>query len=151
MDETDRKLLHLLQRRGRPTAEELGERVGLSPSQAARRRARLERGGTITGYRATVAPEALGLGVQAMIQIEMAVHAPDAAGPLARLLAACPEIVNVWTMTGDADYLAQAYWTDLAALNRLIRDVLLPHPTIAKVRSRIVLEHSVRDAPLAVP
>jgi DNA-binding Lrp family transcriptional regulator len=150
MDETDARLVRALQSDGRATAEELGARLNLSPSQAARRRARLERDGTVAGYRATVTPEAVGLSVQAMIQIEMAVHAPDAAATLSRRLRDLPEIVNVWTLTGEADYLVQAYCRDLAALNRLVHDVLLPHPTIAKVRSQIVLAHPKRDAPLPV-
>jgi len=150
MDETDQKLLTFLQTNGRPTAEDLSKAVNLSPSQAARRRARLESTGVISQYRAVVDPAAIGLTVQAMIQIEMAVHAPDAAGTLSKQLMNIPEIVSLWTMTGDADYLARVYCRDLKELNRLVQEVLLPNPGIAKVRSQIVLDQAKQDAPLPV-
>ena len=63
MDATDLKLLAALQRRADMTAQELGEHLNLSPSQAARRRARLEAQGVIAGYRARLDPARLGLDV----------------------------------------------------------------------------------------
>ena len=51
-------------------------------------------------------------------------------------------------MTGDADYLLRVYCEDLPQLNRLIQDVLLPHPAIARVHSQIVMDQLKHDAPL---
>ena len=51
-------------------------------------------------------------------------------------------------MTGDADYLLRVYCADLSALNRLIHDVLLPHPTVGRVHSQIVMDQLKPDGPL---
>ena len=43
-------------------------------------------------------------------------------------------------MTGDADYILRASLPDLQALSILVNDVLLPHGTVAQVRSLVALE-----------
>ena len=68
LDRIDLLLLAELQRAARQTHAELAERVHLSPSACLRRVQRLEREGVITGYRAEVDPERLGLGLQAFVR-----------------------------------------------------------------------------------
>ncbi len=148
LDEKDAHLLRLLQQDAQLTAEALGQRLNLSPSQASRRRARLEARGLITGYRARVDPQALGLSVQAFVQVEMRSHSRDSGRAFARLITTLPEVISAWIMTGPADYLLRVYCRDLPALNRLIQDVLLAHPSVARVQSQIVMDQPKADAPL---
>lgn len=148
LDETDSRILTALQRDAHLTAEALGEILNLSASQAGRRRQRLEAEGFIQGYAARLDPGRLGLDVQAFVQVEMATHAPDAAKTFHRLIEMRPEVISAWTLTGAADYLLRVYCTDLAALNRLIHQVLLPHPSVARVQSQIVMDQFKPDAPL---
>lgn len=148
LDETDSRLLAALQRNAHLTAQELGEALNLSPSQAGRRRQRLEAEGLIRGYAARLDPVRLGLTVQAFIQIQMRGHGADHAQAFARLIATRPEITSAWTLTGEADYLLRVYCAGLAALNDLIQHVLLPHPSVARVQSQIVLDQFKPDAPL---
>ena len=148
LDETDTRLLAELQRDAHLTAQELGERLHLSASQAGRRRQRLEAEGYILGYTARLDPSKVGLHVQAFVQVQMATHAPDAAKALARLVATRPEIISAWTLTGEADYLLRVFCEDLAALNALIHQVLLPNPAVARVQSQIVMDQFKPDAPL---
>ena len=148
LDETDSRLLALLQRDATLTAQDLGERLNLSASQAARRRQRLEGAGVITGYRATVAPDRIGLGVEAFIHVVMAAHSEANATDFRRLADNRPEIVAAWTLTGEADYLLRVWCADLAALNQLVQQALLPHPAVARVQSQIVLDRVKPDAPL---
>ncbi|MBP9182965.1 MAG: Lrp/AsnC family transcriptional regulator [Fuscovulum sp.] len=148
LDETDSRLLAALQRDATLTAQDLGARLNLSPSQAARRRQRLEQAGVITGYRATVAPDRIGLGVEAFIQVVMAAHSETNARDFRRLCDTRPEIVAAWTLTGGSDYLLRVWCADLAALNLLVQQALLPHPAVARVQSQIVLDRVKPDAPL---
>lgn len=148
LDTTDSALLRLLQINSNQTAEALGAALGLSTSQAGRRRQRLEASGLISGYHARLSPEAVGLGVQAMIQVHMSAHAPDAAQSFARLVAQREEIVSAWVMTGDADYLLRIYCRDLVALNALVQEVLLPHASVARVQSQIVMAQLKAYGPL---
>ncbi len=148
LDATDHRLLAALQADARLTAAELGDRLNLSPSQASRRRASLERAGYVVGYTARLNPAALGLTVQAFVTVEMASHQPQHAQAFARLVAAQPEIISAWTLTGEADYLLRVWCADLAALNRLLHQVLLPHAAVSRVRSQIVMAQMKADAPL---
>ena len=148
LDEADIRLLRALQRDAQITAQQLGERLGLSPSQAARRRQRLEAAGIIRGYRARLDPERLGLGVQAFVQVQMATHDPGEVAHFARRVDGLEEITGAWILTGEADYLLHIYCRSLADLNRLIHDQLLPLKAVARVQSRIVMDQRKSDGPL---
>lgn len=148
LDQTDLQMLTALQRDAQLTAHQLGEVLNLSPSQAGRRRQRLEAAGIIEGYRARLSATKLGLAVQAFVQVQMATHAPDQVRTFTRILSTRPEITSAWTLTGEADYLLRVYCEDLAALNTLIHETLLPHPAVARVQSQIVMDQLKADAPL---
>ena len=148
LDPTDIRLLALLQADGQMTAEALARQLNLSTSQAGRRRARLEADGYIEGYRARVSPDKVGLSVQAFVQIQITGYKADEIQSLLRIVALRTEITAAWTLTGQADYLLRVYCENLAALNLLIQETLLPHPAVARVESQIVMDHLKADAPL---
>lgn len=150
LDEIDTRLLAALQKNAQLTSQDLGEMLGLSPSQAGRRRQRLEAAGLIRNYTARLDPARLGLAIQAFVQVEMASHRPEEAKSFTRLLQTRPEVVSAWILTGTADCLLRVYCADLSALNRLIHEVLLPHTAVAKVQSQIVMDQSKTDAPLPI-
>jgi DNA-binding Lrp family transcriptional regulator len=148
LDEIDKRLLDALQKNAHLTAQELGEILNLSPSQAGRRRQRLEAEGYIQSYTARLDPGKLGLNVQAFVQITLGVHGPEHGRAFLSLVSTRPEVISAWTLTGDADYLLRIYCDDLSALNTLIHEVLLPHPAVSRVQSQIVMDQLKRDAPL---
>ena len=148
LDEIDKRLLDALQKNAHLTAQELGEMLNLSASQAGRRRQKLESEGVIRSYTARLDARQLGLAVQGFVQVHLSTHGPEHSASFARLVATRAEIVSAWTMTGDADYLLRIYCEDLPALNRLIHEVLLPHKAVARVHSQIVMDQLKRDGPL---
>ncbi|WP_372884198.1 Lrp/AsnC family transcriptional regulator [Shimia sp.] len=148
LDEMDKRLLAALQGNAHLTAQELGAILNLSPSQAGRRRQRLEAEGYIQGYAARLDAGKLGLTVQAFIQVTLGVHGPEHGRGFVSMVSTRPEVICAWTLTGDADYLLRVYCDDLSALNRLIHDILLPHPAVSRVQSQIVMDQFKRDAPL---
>lgn len=150
LDDTDNRLLVALQKDAQVTAEHLGDILNLSPSQAGRRRQRLEAEGYIEGYRARLSPTRLGLSVQAFVTVQMATHAPEKVKTFTRTVETRSEIISAWTLTGEADYLLRVYCVDLAALHVLIHEVLLPNPAVARVQSQIVMDHFKTDGPLPV-
>ncbi|MBN7784564.1 Lrp/AsnC family transcriptional regulator [Ponticoccus gilvus] len=150
LDTTDIALLQALQKNGQATAQELGDTLNLSASQAGRRRQRLEERGVIQGYRARLDPARLGLDVQAFIQVQLARHGEKEGAGFTRLLRTRPEVISAWTMTGEADYLLRVFCADLPGLNRLIHEVLLAHPAVSRVHSQIVMDQPKGDAPLPV-
>ena len=148
LDAADLELLATLQRDSAKTAQELGDALNMSASQAGRRKQRLEAEGYIAGYRAYLSPEKVGLSVQGFIQVVMATHTEKNARDFVQLTKTRPEIVGAWTLTGEADYLLRVYCRDLAALNLLVQQFLLPHPAVSRVQSQLVMERIKPDAPL---
>ncbi len=140
LDGFDLKLLTLLQEDGRVSVQDLADRVGLSASQCSRRRTRLEETGVIAGYHAHLDAERLGLGVTAFVQVTLARHSPDNARLFRDLVQRTGAIQQAYAVTGDADYILRASLPDLRALSALVNDVLLPHGTVAQVRSLVALE-----------
>jgi DNA-binding Lrp family transcriptional regulator len=139
-DGFDLKLLDALQDDGRLTNQELAERVGLSASQCSRRRLRLEAAGIVRGYRAELAADALGFDVLVFVNVTLATHSPDNARRFRDLVSRIPEVQEAYSLTGEADYLVKAVLPDLRSLSRLVNEVLLPHESVAHVRSSIVLD-----------
>lgn len=150
LDALDKRLLDALQRNAHFTAHELGEQLGLSPSQAGRRRQRLEAEGYISRYRASLNAERLGLSVQAFVNVHLVSHGPENAKKFSRLVKLRPEITGAWALTGDADYLLRVFCCDLGELNQLIHAILLPHDAVARVQSQIVMHELKEDAPLPI-
>jgi DNA-binding Lrp family transcriptional regulator len=123
----------------------------MSASQISRRRQRLEAEGYIIGTPCRLNPDKLGLSVQAFIQVETRAQSTGTHQSIKRLVATTPEIVAAWTLTGEADYIFRVYCSDLAALNRLVQEVLLPHDTIGRVHSQIVMDQLKDDTALPLP
>ena len=150
LDDIDRKILGLLQTNGRITNQELADRAGLSASQCSRRRMRLEEEKIISGYHADLAEDLLGFGVVAFIHVTLATHSPNNAKRFYDLVRRVDEIQEAYSLTGDADYLVKAMLRDLKGLSDLVNNVLMPHDSVAHVRSSIVLDRlkTTRKLPL---
>jgi DNA-binding Lrp family transcriptional regulator len=140
MDDADIRILRALQDDGRLANHELAEKAGLSPSQCSRRRSALEASGVIARYHATLSPEAVGLDVLVFVQVTLATHSPDNARRFMALVESLDEVLEAYSLTGEADYLVKMAVPNLKHLSRLLADVFLPHPSVAHVRSSIVLD-----------
>jgi len=139
MDDFDIRLLKALQEDGRLTNNELAERIGLSASQCSRRRAALEDSGVIESYHAVLSAEAVGLDVLVFVQVGLATQSPDSGQAFIRLVNGIEEVQEAFSLTGDADFLVKMAVPDLKALSHILNDVLLPHRSVARVHSYVVL------------
>ncbi|MGJ4927523.1 Lrp/AsnC family transcriptional regulator [Bradyrhizobium sp. HKCCYLS2038] len=148
VDSFDLRLLAALQDDGRLTNQELAEIAGLSASQCSRRRMRLEEDGVIAGYRAQLAARALGFELIAFIQITLATHSPDNAQKFRALVNRVDDIQEAYALTGDSDYLLKIVLRDLKSLSDIVNNVLMPHQSVAHVRSSIVLDRLKESAKL---
>jgi DNA-binding Lrp family transcriptional regulator len=140
MDQFDRKIITALQRHGAQTNQELSDAVGLSPSQVSRRRQQLEADGVIEGYVARLSAHKLGFGVRVFVHITLAAHSPSNSRLFAELVERTPQIQEAHALTGDSDYLLKVVVGSLKELSALINETLLPHDSVDRVRSEIVLE-----------
>ncbi|MEU6825979.1 Lrp/AsnC family transcriptional regulator [Streptomyces atriruber] len=139
MDEIDRNILRELQNDGRLTNQELAARVGLSASPCMRRVRQLELDGVIRGYRAVVAPEAVGRGFEVLVSIEVrrdreTVEAFEAA------LEDIPDVIEAYRLFGSPGCLLRIAVADLAAYERLWIERLTTLAGVTEVNSQIIMK-----------
>ncbi len=150
LDAIDRKILELLQRDGRMSNVDLASQVHLSAPQCFRRVRALEERGVLRGYRADVAPQALGLGVTAYVSLNITAAAFARVRSIEALIRDFPEILECHTVSGDCDYLLKVVARDLKALSTFLTDRLMQLDGVADVRSMICLEEIKPPAGLPV-
>lgn len=141
LDAVDRRILAALQQQGRATYDELAAAVGLSSSATLRRVKRLEESGVITGYVALVAPERVGLGLTAYINVRLA-KASGSGSPteaFAAAVMAWPEVVECAALSGEMDYLLRVLVRDMAHYSRFVMDGLLKHPAVQDCKTSFML------------
>ena len=140
MDEIDRQILALLTEDGRRTFDDIAKRVLLSPPAVKRRVDRLRKDGTLRGFTAVVDHEALGYGAEALVEL---FYGPGVTlDGVAASLRGVPEVVEAWSVTGEADAIARVRTRDNADLERLIRN-LQADGTVVRTRSQVVLSRLV--------
>lgn len=151
LDKADRRILASLQAEGRLTSNELAERVSLSASQCSRRRARLEAEGYIRGYHAEIDRQKLGYDLIVLISVTTANHNRANANRLAELIDDLPQVLEAYELTGSMDYVLKVVTQDLAGLSALVNDVLLPHESVQRVNTAIVLDTLKSQMGLPLP
>jgi Lrp/AsnC family leucine-responsive transcriptional regulator len=145
LDAVDRRILAALQGQGRATYDELASGVGLSASATLRRVKRLEEAGVISGYVALVAPERVGLGLTAYINVRLAKASSelgDRSSPtesFAAAVIAWPEVVECVALSGEMDYLLRVLVRDMAHYSRFVMDGLLKHPAVQDCKTSFMM------------
>jgi Lrp/AsnC family transcriptional regulator len=139
MDTADRKLLDILQQDAALSLDDLGERVGLSRNACWRRIKRLEDDGVIRARVTLLDASRINVGLTAFIALRTTEHSAKWLGQFSKAVRDIPEIVGVYRMTGDVDYLLQAVIPDVAAYDRLYKR-LIGKITLADVSSSFVME-----------
>ncbi len=151
LDGFDWRLIAAVQEDASLTNAALADRIGLSASQVSRRRQKLEEHGVIQGYRALIEPNAVGLTMTVFIHVSLDTHSRDNARRFRDLARLTPAVIEAHALTGEADYLIKAVVGDLKELSSLINEVFLPHESVARVRSEIVLETLKQTSGLPLP
>ena len=139
LDRTDLRLLALLQRDGRASNADLATQVNLSPSACLRRIQRLESAGVVAGYAARLDPQALGLGLQAFVRVQLEKHGAPGIERFVRAVQDWDEVVACHALTGDMDYLLHVVVRDLEHFSEFLLDKLLNASGVADVNSSFVL------------
>ncbi|WP_224767583.1 Lrp/AsnC family transcriptional regulator [Paracoccus yeei] len=150
LDRFDLAILAALQRDGALTNAALSGLVNLSASQCSRRRAALEKAGVIEGYSARLSAAKLGVGMRAIIRVNLSAHGQTNEQDFARFVASHAQIRSAFSVSGDADYILDVRVRDLEAFADFVHRHLLPHPQVSQVRSEIVLK-TLKDEGGVVP
>ena len=139
-DNTDRRILRVIQEEARVSNSELAERVGLSPSPCWRRVRTLEENGVIERYVTLVNAKAVGLPINVFATVTLEKQAESALELFEKAVTKRPEVMECNLMTGEFDYLLRVVVPDLAAYERFLMDHLTRIKGIASIKSSFSLK-----------
>jgi Lrp/AsnC family transcriptional regulator len=124
IDSTDAKILGLLQKDATLTVAELGERIGLSTTPCWKRVKRLEDEGFIERRVALLNRAKIGVNVTVFVSIRTNQHDDAWLAEFARATASLPEIVELYRMSGDVDYLLKVVVPDIEGYDRFYKKLI---------------------------
>lgn len=139
LDAIDLRILAELQRDGRLTITELGDRVGLSTSPCLRRVRILEESGVISGYVAMVDQAAVGLSINVFASIRLERQREEELERFRASVTQWPEVMECYLMTGTRDYLMRIVVGSLGDYERFIKDKLSRLEGVASIESSFAL------------
>jgi Lrp/AsnC family leucine-responsive transcriptional regulator len=141
LDDTDERILDLLQQNARRTFGDIGRQVGLSAPAVKRRVDRLEASGVIRGYTTVIDHAHLGRVVEAFAELRFA--GSTRVDDIEEIAHDVPEVQAIFTVAGDPDALAWIRVSDVPDLKRVI-DRLRSSGKVTGTKTLMVLGSSVR-------
>lgn len=150
MDRIDRKILSLLQDDAEIGLAELSDRVGLSQTPCWKRIQKLQQAGVIVKRVALVAPEKIGLGLTVFVSVETADHSAAWLETFAAGVSEMPEVMELYRMAGDVDYMLRVVVADMAAYDAFYKRLIGRFP-LKNVTSRFAMERIKSTTAFAIP
>ncbi|MDN5929200.1 MAG: Lrp/AsnC family transcriptional regulator [Hyphomicrobiales bacterium] len=139
LDRTDKAIIATLQTDGRISNAQLAEKIGLSASPCWQRVRKLESAGVITGYSVIVDSNRLGVTETVIIEVVLERHDDEILEGFGKEMAAMPEVLEVYLITGEYDYLIKVAVNGTAAYEEFLRRKLYKVPGIRQTRSSFAL------------
>jgi Lrp/AsnC family transcriptional regulator len=139
LDLIDRKIAAELMRDATLPVARIAERVGLSQTPCWKRIQKLESTGVLTGRVALADPARLGFGLIVFVGIEAPDHSADWREHFARAVQSIPEVMEVYRMAGEMDYLLRVAVPDMAAFDAFYKRLTDAVP-IKNVSSHFAME-----------
>lgn len=139
IDDTDRRILTVLQRKGRMSNAELAEKINLSPSACHRRVQRLEKEKIIKDYVALLDPRTVDRRTTIFVEISLSGQAEDLLAAFEREVALIPDVLECHLMAGSADYMLKVVAVDTDDFARIHQRRLARLPGVAKLQSNLAL------------
>ena len=151
MDALDRRILIKLQEDGSLTNARLAEALGLSQSAMSERVRRLQQEGHITGYRALVTPDSMGITLQAFVAAELVRHGTECIAEFEAGIRALHDVRACYHVAGRFDYLIHVAVRDLEHLGQLVKYDIAAIPGVDRVETMLVYSEVKPDAGWPVP
>ncbi len=145
MDTVDIAILEELRKNARIANNKLAEKVHLSPSAVLERVRHLKESGVIKDFVTRLNPSALGYGLSVFIRLQIEKD-PDG-GSIAAKLGGLPEIVEIYDVAGDCDYILKAVVKDSEALRRTLQKIYAV-PGVLSSRTSLILATLKSELPL---
>jgi len=148
LDDIDRNIIRALQENARLSNKELAARVHLAPSSCLERARRLKDSGVLAAFCTRIDPSAIGVGLQAMISVQLRGHSHENREAFREHALACSEVVAFYHLTGARDFMLHVAVRDAEHLRRLIVEELSTRAEIEQLETSVILEETQRPLPI---
>ena len=150
LDTLDRQILALYQRDTRVPSEQIGEQVGLSAAAVQRRLKRLRESGVIVAETASLDCRQLGLGLTAIVHVDLIDESARATRAFRDKVTARGEVQQCYGVAGAADYVLVVIVADLPAYEAFCEACLLHDANVRSFTTQVVLDAAKRGGPLEI-
>ena len=140
LDEMDLKILKIMQEDATRPVADIGKEVGLSTTPCWRRIQKLEEAGIIRRRVALLDPTKVNCGVTVFVSIKTDRHSYDWLEKFHSAAFKFPEVVELYRMSGEIDYLLRVVTSDLSAYERFLIEHLTRVPGVASIKSSFALK-----------
>ncbi|MCB5160985.1 Lrp/AsnC family transcriptional regulator [Marinomonas algarum] len=151
LDSFDWRLLKALQNNARLSNVALSEQVNLSPSQCSRRLQRLEQHNLIEAYFTQLNANELGYKITAFVSVTLEKNIPHADTTFKQAIEVTPQILECYSISGDADYWLRVISEDLPSLSCFLNDSIATLPCVRDLTSTIVLNRVKNNPSIPLP
>ena len=141
LDRIDTALLGLLRKNARLPNKALAEKTGIAPSTALERVRRMQESRVILGYHAEIAPQALGIGLQAMVAVRLTRHSRALVDSFHAYLSARPEVIALYHLAGADDFLVHVGAKDSDHLRELTLSAFTERPEVAHIETHLIFDY----------
>jgi Lrp/AsnC family leucine-responsive transcriptional regulator len=145
MDALDRQILRALQKDARIKNADLARKLGVAPSTMLERVRRLEDRGFLSGFKAVVNPEKLGLSVQALVSVSLGQHSTQTIRPFEQEVKSIPNIMVCYHVTGRFDYVLHIVAKNLKELGILVKEQIAALPGVGKTETFLIFSEIKND------
>lgn len=139
IDQTDRRILKLMQAEAGINAAGIGEKIGLSQSACWRRIQRLRDEGVIKDQPVILDPEKVGLSTMVFAQVKLTSHGRSKLTDFADAVRKYPEVLDCYVVLGNVDFLLRIVAEDIKGYERFMYEKLSQLPGVQEVNSSIAL------------
>lgn len=141
LDRIDCEIVEALQNNGRLSNKELAARVGVAPSTCLLRMRRLQEGGALKGFHGSFDSQALGVGLQAIVAVQLRRHSTEWVEAFKAHALGLPEVVNLFHMSGANDFMIHVAVRDSNHLRKLAMTAFTTREEVSKIETSLVFDH----------
>ncbi|TAL89383.1 MAG: Lrp/AsnC family transcriptional regulator [Candidimonas sp.] len=149
LDNTDRRLLDLMQKDARQSLDALADRVCLSTPAVQRRIKRMRDAGVILGDVVVVNPVAIGLMMTFIVNVQLERERSGQVDEFQNTLAREPLVQQYYYVTGEGDFMIIALAKNMDEFEALTRRLFFDNPNVRGFKTSVVMGKSLRS--LTVP
>ncbi|MCO4863815.1 Lrp/AsnC family transcriptional regulator [Cupriavidus sp. WGlv3] len=142
LDAYDRKLLRLLQDNNKLSQRQLADAVNLSPSAVNRRIAALEADGVIIANTAVVDPAQVGKMITVLVEVTLENERLDLLDEVRKRFVECPQVQQVYYVTGDFDFLLVLAVADMTEYERLTRELFFVSGNVKNFKTHVAMQRA---------